>query len=117
MNTARTTCGRVLFDSGRLVSAAMPVAPEPATISLLGLGAPAVPLLRRGRTKTESGAAWDAAFTPNAYGLAWPAAPPPGIGPPGISPIFPDPLGFVIPDEPWPDEPWSDPPPPNASPF
>jgi hypothetical protein len=50
-------CGGVAYDDGRLVSAGTLYAPEPATLSLLGLGALVVPLLRRGRTKTESGAA------------------------------------------------------------
>lgn len=50
-------CGGEGYDDGRLVSAGTLYAPEPATLSLLGLGAVVVPLLRRSRTGTKSGAA------------------------------------------------------------
>jgi hypothetical protein len=50
-------CGGVAYQHGRLVTAGTLYAPEPTTLSLLGLGAVAVPLLRRGRTGIKSGAA------------------------------------------------------------
>jgi hypothetical protein len=50
-------CGGVGYEDGRLVSAGTLYAPEPATLSLLGLGAVVVPLLRRGRTKAKTAAA------------------------------------------------------------
>jgi hypothetical protein len=44
-------CGGVGYDDGRLVTAGILYAPEPATLSLLGLGMAVVPLLRRGRVR------------------------------------------------------------------
>jgi hypothetical protein len=49
-------CGGPVFDDGRLVTAGTLYAAEPATLSLLGLGAVVMPLVRRGRTKARSGA-------------------------------------------------------------
>jgi hypothetical protein len=49
-------CGGVGYEDGRLVTAGTLYAPEPATLSLLGLGAVIVPLVRRGRTTAKSGA-------------------------------------------------------------
>jgi hypothetical protein len=52
-----TVCAGADYLDGRLVTTGFLYAPEPATLSLLGLGAVVVPLLRRRRSSVKSGAA------------------------------------------------------------